>query len=145
MCGARALRVHSRPAAVAGPTEGARKMSMPTGAVTDDATAQALTALALGRSAALEQAEELRGVFLESSGLDPRSFALVKIAALVAVDAPPASYLFQVGEALAAGVTPRDILGVLTAIAPQVGVPRVVAAAPEIMVALDLELPDGDL
>ena len=120
-------------------------MSMPTGAVTDDATAQALTALALGQSAALEQAEELRGVFLESSGLDPRSFALVKIAALVAVDAPPASYLFQVGEALAAGVTPRDILGVLTAIAPQVGVPRVVAAAPEIMVALDLELPGGDL
>jgi alkylhydroperoxidase/carboxymuconolactone decarboxylase family protein YurZ len=121
-------------------------MSMPTGAVADQATAQALTALALGRSAAeLEQAEELRGMFLENSGLDQRSFALVKIAALVAVDAPPASYLFQVGEALAAGVTPRDILGVLMAIAPQVGVPRVVAAAPEIMVALDLELPDGDL
>ena len=121
-------------------------MSMPTGAVADQATAQALTALALGRSAAeLEQAEELRGMFLENSGLDPRSFALVKIAALVAVDAPPASYLFQVGEALATGVTPRDILGVLMAIAPQVGVPRVVAAAPEIMVALDLELPDGDL
>jgi alkylhydroperoxidase/carboxymuconolactone decarboxylase family protein YurZ len=50
-----------------------------------------------------------------------------------------------VGEALAAGVTPREILGVLMAIAPQVGVPRVVAAAPEIMVALDLELPDGDI
>ena len=121
-------------------------MSVPTGAVTDNATAQALTALALGRTAAeLERAEELRGMLLENSGLDPRSFALVKIAALVAVDAPPASYLFQVGEALAAGVTPRDILGVLMAIAPQVGVPRVVAAAPEIMVALDLELPDGDL
>jgi 4-carboxymuconolactone decarboxylase len=135
-----------RPAAVAGLTEGARKMSVPTGAITDNATVEGLTALALGRTIAeLERAEELRGILLENSGLDPRSFALVKIAALVAVDAPPASYLFQVGEALAAGVTPRDILGVLMAIAPQVGVPRVVAAAPEIMVALDLELPDGDL
>ena len=77
-------------------------MSMPTGAVAAEATAQALTALALGRTAAeLERAEDLRGMFLESSGLDPRSFALVKIAALVAVDAPPASYLWQVGEALA--------------------------------------------
>ena len=67
-------------------------MSTPTGAMTDEATAQALTALALGRTAAeLERAAELRGIFLENSGLDPRSFALVKIAALVAVDAPPAS------------------------------------------------------
>ena len=121
-------------------------MSMQTGALADDATAEALTALALGQTTPeLERAEELRGILLADSGLDPRSFSLVKIAALVAVDAPPASYLWQVREALAAGVTPRDILGVLMAIAPQVGVPRVVAAAPEIMIALDLELPDGDL
>jgi alkylhydroperoxidase/carboxymuconolactone decarboxylase family protein YurZ len=47
----------------------------------------------------------------------------------------------QVTAALASGATPRDILGVLTAIAPQVGMPRVVAAAPEIMLALELDLP----
>jgi 4-carboxymuconolactone decarboxylase len=121
-------------------------MSVQTGAVADDATAEALTALALGRTAAeFERAEELRGLLMLDSGLDPRSFSLVKIAALVAVDAPPASYLWQVHEALASGVTPKDILGVLMAIAPQVGLPRVVAAAPEIMVALDIELPEGDL
>ena len=91
----------------------------------------------------LEQAEDLRERLRESSGLDRRSFSLVKIAALVAIDAPPASYLWQVGAALDAGAKPRDILGVLTAIAPQVGMPRVVAAAPEIMLALDLELPEG--
>jgi 4-carboxymuconolactone decarboxylase len=119
-------------------------MTVPTGAVTDQATAQALAALALGQTAPeLERAAELRELLRADSGLDPRSFALVKIAALVAVDAPPASYLWQVNEALAAGVAPREILGVLTAIAPQVGVPRVIAAAPEIMVALDLELPEG--
>jgi alkylhydroperoxidase/carboxymuconolactone decarboxylase family protein YurZ len=52
--------------------------------------------------------------------------------------------MWQVGEALEAGARPREILGVLTAIAPQVGIPRVVAAAPEIMLALDLELPDDE-
>ena len=77
----------------------------------------------------------------ETSGLDPRSFAIAKIAALIALDAPPASYQWQVENAVAAGVSPKDILGVLFAIAPQVGGPRVVAAAPEIMLALGLPLP----
>jgi alkylhydroperoxidase/carboxymuconolactone decarboxylase family protein YurZ len=44
---------------------------------------------------------------------------------------------------VAAGVSPKDILGVLFAIAPQVGGPKVMAAAPEIMLALGLPLP-GD-
>jgi alkylhydroperoxidase/carboxymuconolactone decarboxylase family protein YurZ len=111
------------------------------GTVVDDATRQALTALALGQAAALEEATGLREQLRQSSNLDRRSFSLVKIAALIAEDAPPASYLWQVAEALDAGCSPRDILGVLVAIAPQVGIPRVIAAAPEIMVALDLELP----
>ena len=118
-------------------------MSTPTKPVVDDTTAAGFSALALGQTDILEQAEDLRERLRQSSGLDPRSFSLVKIAALVAVDAPPASYLWQVGEALDAGAKPRDILGVLMAIAPQVGIPRVVAAAPEIMLALELELPAG--
>src|ERR1700733_1288870 len=121
-----------------------RLMSVPTRPVVDDATADALAALALGQTAILEQAEDLREQLRQGSGLDPRSFSLVKIAALVAIDAPPASFMWQVGEALDAGARPREILGVLTAIAPQVGIPRVVAAAPEIMLALDLELPDDE-
>jgi alkylhydroperoxidase/carboxymuconolactone decarboxylase family protein YurZ len=118
-------------------------MSAPTRPAVDDATADALAALALGQTDILEQAENLRERLRQGSGLDPRSFSLVKIAALVALDAPPASYLWQVGAALDAGAQPRELLGILTAIAPQVGLPRVVAAAPEIMLALDLELPDG--
>jgi 4-carboxymuconolactone decarboxylase len=86
---------------------------------------------------------ELRGDLREESGLDGRTFALVKIAALIAVDAPPASYAWQVPNALDEGATPDDILGVLRAVAPQVGGPRVVAAAPEIMLALGLSLPAG--
>jgi alkylhydroperoxidase/carboxymuconolactone decarboxylase family protein YurZ len=118
-------------------------MSVPTRPTVDNATADALATLALGQTTMLEQADDLREQLRESSGLDPRTFSLVKIAALVALDAPPASFMWQVGAALDDGAAPREILGVLTAIAPQVGLPRVVAAAPEIMLALDLELPDG--
>ena len=108
----------------------------------DDATKQLFTALAVGQAEVLNEAQDLRGMLRESSGLGQRTFAMVKIAALIAVDAPPASYMWQIHEALEAGVTPRDILGILAAVAPQVGAPRVLAAAPEIMIALDLELPD---
>jgi alkylhydroperoxidase/carboxymuconolactone decarboxylase family protein YurZ len=118
-------------------------MNPTTKAPVDDATAGGLAALALGQTDLLEQAVELREELRRDSGLDARAFSLVKIAALVAMDAPPASFLVQVAAALDAGAKPREILGVLTAVAPQVGMPRVVAAAPEIMIALDLELPDG--
>ena len=91
----------------------------------------------------LENAIGLREANREVSGLDARSFALVKIAVLIALDAPPASYTWQVANALEDGVTPEEILGVLRAVAPQVGGPKVVAAAPEIMLALGLSL-DGE-
>ena len=120
-------------------------MTTPAKANVDDATKEALTGIALGDLDVLERALELREAWQAQSGLDARAFSLVKIAALIAVDAPPASYLWQVSNALDAGATPNEILGVMRAIAPQVGGPRVVAAAPEIMVALGLSLPaDGD-
>jgi alkylhydroperoxidase/carboxymuconolactone decarboxylase family protein YurZ len=109
----------------------------------DEATSDVLAALALGDSGVLGEAAELREQLRAESSLDPKTFALVKIAALVALDAPPASYVWQVGGAVAAGASAREILGVLTAVAPQTGMTRVVAAAPEIMIALGLDLPDG--
>ena len=109
----------------------------------DQGTCDMLSALAQGDSGVLGEAANLREQLRAESSLDPKSFALVKIAALVALDAAPASYLFQVAGALDAGATPREILGVLTAIAPQTGMARVVAAAPEIMISLGLELPTG--
>jgi 4-carboxymuconolactone decarboxylase len=102
-----------------------------------------LSGLSTGDTDTLESAGGLREAALKESGLDPRTFALVKIAALIAVDAPPASYIWQVANALEDGATPEDILGVLRAVATQVGGPRVVAAAPEIMLALGLSLPES--
>jgi alkylhydroperoxidase/carboxymuconolactone decarboxylase family protein YurZ len=108
----------------------------------DEATGEALLALALGDTTLLGEADDMREQLRAESHLDPKTFALVKIASLVALDAAPASYLWQVRGAVRAGATAQEILGVLTAVAPQTGMPRVVAAAPEIMVALGLELPE---
>jgi 4-carboxymuconolactone decarboxylase len=118
-------------------------MTVPGRAEVDDATRAALAELALGDPELLGEGLEMRAEMQRKSGLDPRSFALVKIAALIALDAPPASYLWQVGNALDEGATPEDLIGVLWAIAPQVGGPKTVAAAPELMVALGLSLPEG--
>ncbi len=111
-------------------------------AVTRD-THEALAGISAGRAEALESILELREGQFEATGLDQRTFALVKIAVLIALDAPPASYAWQVAEAIEGGATPEDILGVLQAVAGQVGGPRVIAAAPEIMLALGLALPEG--
>ncbi len=111
----------------------------------DNETERTLSGLAIGDLEVLEEALDLREMAREGSGLDSRTFALVKIAALIALDSPPASYLWQISNAIDAGVSPRDILGVLRAIAPQVGGPKAVSAAPEIMVALGLSLPSEDI
>ena len=118
-------------------------MTVPAKVDVAENTREMLTALALGDPDLLAAGLEIRAEWQERSGLDARSYALVKLASLIALDAPPASYLWQVSLALEAGATPEDLIGVLIAVAPQVGGPKVVAAAPEIMVALGLSLPDG--
>jgi 4-carboxymuconolactone decarboxylase len=135
-------REHS-PAALPSGTGRNLIMTIPVRADVDDVTRDSLFSLSAGDLDILDEVLKFRDVWQEKSGLDARAFSLCKIAALVALDAPPASYLFQVAAALDAGVTPNEILGVLRAVAPQVGGPRVVASAPEIVVALGMSLPDG--
>ncbi|HEY5018293.1 MAG TPA: carboxymuconolactone decarboxylase family protein [Streptosporangiaceae bacterium] len=117
-------------------------MAVPMHVDVDRETRDALSGLSTGNVDVIEEGLQMRERWREESGLDPRSYALVKIASLIALDAPPASYLWQVSNALEAGATPGEILGVLRAISPQVGGPKVVAAAPEIMISLGLSLPD---
>ena len=117
-------------------------MTTPAQVDVDQATQEDLSGLTRGDHDLLTTGLELRAEWQARSGLDPRSYALVKLAALIALDAPPASYLWQVANALDAGATPEDLVGVLIAVAPQVGGPRVIAAAPELMVALGLSVPD---
>jgi alkylhydroperoxidase/carboxymuconolactone decarboxylase family protein YurZ len=101
-------------------------------------TYEALSGIAAGDLKLLDAAMGLREPDLAVTGLDARTFALAKIAALIALDAPPATYAWLVANAIDDGATPDDILGVLRAVAPQVGGARIVAAAPQIMVALGL-------
>ena len=77
---------------------------------------------------------------IEASGLDAKTYAMVNIAALIALDAAPSSYVWQVGLALESGVTSEEILGLLIALTPTVGNARIVAAAPEIALALGIDL-----
>lgn len=67
--------------------------------------------------------------------LDERTECLLRLGALVALDAPQASYQAAVGAAERAGGQPEDYVGVLAAIAGLVGSAKVVAAAPRIALA----------
>jgi 4-carboxymuconolactone decarboxylase len=74
-----------------------------------------------------------------SHTLDPRTAALVRIGALIAASAPTASMQSAVDEAIAAGVSVHEIVGVLDGMVSIAGVPRAVAAAPRIAAALGFE------
>jgi 4-carboxymuconolactone decarboxylase len=74
------------------------------------------------------------------SGIDARAHALVRLGALIALDAAPPSYLSTVEAAAAAGVTVDEIVGALIAVVPIVGVPRVVSAAPNLGLALGYDV-----
>ena len=82
---------------------------------------------------------------VESTNLDPRSLMLVRMAALVAVDAPLASYMLNLGAAGELGVTADDVEGLLTAVAPIVGTTRIVSAVGKLVRAFDLKLELGAL
>ena len=78
------------------------------------------------------------------NSLPPRELMLARIAALIAVDAPPASYLANAEAAAETGVTAEDIQGVLIAVAPVVGTARVVSAGGNILRALGLAIAVAD-
>jgi 4-carboxymuconolactone decarboxylase len=81
---------------------------------------------------------------LEASSLEPDVLALVRIAALVAVDAPAVSYLANLGAAADLDVDAEQVRGVLAAVAPIVGTARVVSATGNIVRALGLAIELAD-
>ena len=82
---------------------------------------------------------------LEVSSLDPESIMLVRIAALISVDAPPASYLLNLGMASEIDIDAEQVRAVLAAVAPIVGTARVASAAGNIARALGLALDLAEL
>lgn len=81
----------------------------------------------------LDTLADMTTASLEHNTLSPRELMLVRLAALIAVDAPPASYLLNAGPAGDTGVTAEDVQGIMIGVAPVVGAPRVIAASGNIV------------
>jgi len=81
---------------------------------------------------------------VERANLVDRELMLVRLTALAAVDAPASSYLLNLGAAVDVGLTVEDVQGVLIAIAPIVGSPKVLEAAGTIAAALGIALAIDD-
>lgn len=89
----------------------------------------------------LDAMDELRQSLMDSykqSGLDKETFMLVRIAALAASDAAPASWLanLKIGKEL--NIPREKAIGTLIAIAPVIGTARTVSTAGNILQALDM-------
>ena len=76
--------------------------------------------------------------------LDARTEALLRLGALIAVDAPSSSYRAVVASALLAGARVEELVAVMMAIANEVGSARVISAAPRIALAAGYDV-EADL
>jgi 4-carboxymuconolactone decarboxylase len=98
----------------------------------------ALSSIAMGDAPVLERLVAMNLDSMENSDLDQKTYFLVRLAALVAMDAAPVSYLINLGMAADAGVTLEDAQGTLIAIAPVIGSARVASAAGKVLRAFGL-------
>ena len=104
----------------------------------ESSSESALTSIAAGDAPVLERLVAMNLDSMEHSQLDQKTYFLVRLAALVAMDAAPVSYLINLGMAADSGVELEDAQGMLIAIAPVVGTARVAAAAGKLLRAFGL-------
>jgi 4-carboxymuconolactone decarboxylase len=103
-----------------------------------------LRRLALNDEAVVESSLQMSLADVGSSGLDPKTHALVRLGGLVAMRSSQSSYEWSVAAALAAGATEDEIIGVLVALAAVVGVARVNSAAVGVATAIGCDLGLGN-
>jgi 4-carboxymuconolactone decarboxylase len=77
---------------------------------------------------------------VRSCQLDARAVALLQLAVSVALGSSAVCLQWSASRALAAGATSDEIVDVLLAIAPVVGLGRVVSAAPDLATALEYDV-----
>lgn len=92
----------------------------------------------------LDTIGDITAASIQHNSVSPREFMLARLAALIAVDAPPVSYLANAPASEEAGLTVEDIQGVMIAVAPVVGTPRVVSASGQILRALGFAIAVSD-
>ena len=94
----------------------------------------------IGDKPVLETLADLTAVSVARCELDPIALVVVRLAALIAVDAPASSYLMHIGPAAEVGVTVELAQDVLIAVAPIVGTARTLSAAAKITEALGVAI-----
>jgi alkylhydroperoxidase/carboxymuconolactone decarboxylase family protein YurZ len=77
------------------------------------------------------------------AGIDDRAHALIRIGALIALNAAPAAFMDSVAKALLAGASHEEIVGTLITLLPTLGVGRVVTAAPNVGLALGYDVAEA--
>jgi alkylhydroperoxidase/carboxymuconolactone decarboxylase family protein YurZ len=77
---------------------------------------------------------------VKTSALDPKTAALLQVGVSVAIGSPAVCLEWSTGRALAAGATEEEVADVLLAITPVAGLGRVVAAAPDVAIALGYDV-----
>ena len=83
---------------------------------------------------------DINSASIDHSTLSPRELMLARLAAMVAVDAPPASYIANGRPSMASGISQQDIQDVMIAVAPIVGTAKVVSAGGNLLQALDMAI-----
>ena len=79
----------------------------------------------------------------ELAALDAKTFALVRLAAVLVLGAPSVTYQWATQAALAAGASDDEIIGTLCAVIPVPGLTRAVSAAPELAIALGYDVDEA--
>lgn len=109
----------------------------------DDELGRRLLALSLHDDRAMEELVEPDPSAAASARATRRAL-LVQVGALVCLNAETSTFQVYVEQALAAGIEPDELLGVLAALAPLTGTPRLAGGAASLARALGYDL-DGAL
>lgn len=99
-----------------------------------------LAKLAIADDAFYETLLAREGSGASESHLDEKTHALVRLAAVVAVDSSAPGYMWTVENARRHGASGEEIVGCLIAALPAVGVARIVEAAPKLSLALGYDV-----
>lgn len=97
-----------------------------------------------GDTPVLETLTDITAASIDHNSLSAREFMLVRLAALIAVDAPPISWIANSSAVTESGLTAEDLQGIMIAVAPVVGTPRVMAAGGHILQALGMAIAVSD-
>ena len=95
-------------------------------------------------SPVLDTLTDMTAASVDHNTLSPREYMLARVAALIAVDASPMSWFANAAAVEESGLTTDDIQGIMIAVAPVVGAPRVMSAGGHILRALGIAVAVAD-